>query len=385
MQLTDALPRTSGSVRHLSRTVRHLDLGGVERAWRRAWMQAIGASSAGDPSARVPDWGSRRWSVLYLRSQGIGDMILATGVLRAIARSHPTITLDVLTTRAAAPVLENNPYVRRVHATDKSLAASVALASTVRRVRYDVIIDGKITRGASFIRSPAFTMMSRAPFRIGVGGGNHHLVYNICVPRYDRTRAHMVDGSALLAAPFGVDLAATDFRPEVFLAADERAWAERSWEAVARDRSTNGTRWLVNLSAGAPVRRWSDERWIALIAHLRARQPRARIAVMGVRAERDSVQRVAQASGAAAVDAPRLRDALAMVGTSERVITSNTSVTHAASAFRIPTVLLLEHGEDQWGSYHTPSEVAYWTGSSVASLAVETARDAVDRMLATQE
>lgn len=354
----------------------------MERVWRRAWMQAIGASSAGEPRASVPDWGARPWSVLYLRTQGIGDMILATGVLRAIARSHPTIALDVLTTRAAAPVLDNNPYVRRVLTTDKSFAASVALASRVRRERYDVIIDGKITRGASFIRSPAFTMISRAPFRIGVGGGNHDLVYNICVPRYDRTRAHMVEGSASLASPFGVDVARTDFRPEIFLTDSERAWAERSWNALASDRSTSGTRWLVNLSAGAPVRRWSDERWIALIAHLRARQPCASIAVIGVSSERDSVQRVAHASGAVAVDAPRLRDALAMVGTSERVITSNTSVTHAASAFRIPTVLLLEHGEDQWGSYCTPSEVAYWTGSSVASLEVETARDAVDRMLA---
>jgi len=246
-----------------------------------------------------------------------------------------------------------------------------------------VIIDGKITRGASFIRSPAFTMVSRARLRIGVGGGNHHLVYNICVPRYDRTKAHMIEGSASLAAPFGVDVETTDFRPEIFLAAEERAWAEGAWEAVARDGSTNGTRWLVNLSAGAPVRRWSDERWSALIGHLRARQPCASIAVIGVRAERDSVQRVARASGAVAVDAPRLRDALAMVGTSERVITSNTSVTHAASAFSVPTVLLLERGEDQWGSYRTPSEVAYWKGSSVASLEVETARDAVDRMLAS--
>jgi ADP-heptose:LPS heptosyltransferase len=140
----------------------------------------------------------------------------------------------------------------------------------------------------------------------------------------------------------------------------------------------------VNLSAREQVRRWADDRWIKLLVHLRAQQPCATIAVMGVEAERDSVQRVADASGAVAVSAPRIRDALALVGTSERVITSNTSITHAASAFRIPTVLLLERGEDQWGSWGTPSEVAYWTGSSVASLEVETARDALDRMLAAQ-
>jgi ADP-heptose:LPS heptosyltransferase len=220
---------------------------------------------------------------------------------------------------------------------------------------------------------------------LGVGGGNHHLVFNICAPRFDRTTTHMVEGSAVLAAPFGVDLATADFRPEIFLTDEERACAERSWAAAARPHSTTGKRWLVNLSAGAHVRRWPDERWIALVAHLKARQPCSTVAVMGVEAERDAVQRVALASGAVAISAPRLRDALALVGTSERVITSNTSITHAASAFSVPTVLLLERGEDQWSSWRTPSEVAYWTGSSIDSLGVETARDAVDRLLATHD
>jgi ADP-heptose:LPS heptosyltransferase len=351
-----------------------LDLGVVERAWRRAWMQSIGVLSAGERVARAPDWDARPWSVLYLRTQGIGDVILATGVFRAIARSHSTISLDVVTTRAAAPVLDNNPHVRRVIVTGKSVAESISLASEMRRSKYDVVIDGKITRGASFVRSPTLTMISRAPYRIGVGGGNHHLVYNICVPRYDRSTTHMVRGSAALAEPFGVELETTSFQPEIFLSAGECTEAERS---------TTGTRWLVNLSAGARVRRWPDERWIALISHLRAQQPDATIAVMAVEKERESAQRVALASGAAAVSAPMLRDALALVGTSERVITSNTSITHAASAFRKPTVLLLERGEDQWGSWCTASEVAYWMGSSVASLEVETARAALDRLLAS--
>jgi ADP-heptose:LPS heptosyltransferase len=346
-------------------------------------MQSIGVFSAGERVARVPDWDARPWSVLYLRTQGIGDVILATGVFRAIARSHSTISLDVVTTRAAAPVLDHNPHVRRVIAAGKNVAESVSLASAMRRSSYDVIIDGKITRGASFIRSPTLTMLSRAPYRIGVGGGNHHLVYNICVPRYDRSKTHMVRGSAALAIPFGVDLETTSFQPEIFLSADERARAERWWETAGGVRATSGTRWLVNLSAGARVRRWPDERWIALISYLRAREPDSTIAIIAVESERDSVQRVALASGAAAVSAPRLRDALAMVGTSERVITSNTSITHAASAFRIPTVLLLERGEDQWGSWCTPSEVAYWMGSSVASLEVETARAALDRLRAS--
>ncbi|MEP7067217.1 MAG: glycosyltransferase family 9 protein [Gemmatimonadota bacterium] len=347
-------------------------------------MRAIGGLSAGESCASLPDWNSRKWSVLYLRAQGIGDVILATGALRAIARSHPTIALDVLTTRAAAPVLDHNPYVRRVHATDSGSADAVALVNELRRSRYDVIVDGKITRGASFIRSPVLSMLARAPYRIGVGGGNHHLVFNICVPRYDRTTTHMVDGSAALTAPFGVDMVATDFHPEIFLQPEERARADRLWNSAAATHSSGGERWLVNLSAGAPIRRWADEHWISLVDHLRARHPCATVGVMAAGSEQSSAQRVAQATGATALNTPRLRDALALVGTSERVITADTSVTHAATAFRVPTVLLLQRGLEQWGSYHTPCEVAYWAGSSIASLDVETAYDAVDRLLASR-
>ncbi len=362
-----------------------MDFGGMERAWRRSWMRSIGALSSGARVASAPDWDARPWSVLYLRAQGIGDVILATGVLRAIARSHRTIVLDVLTTPAASPVLEHNPNVRRVHMLAKTIGNYLELGETLARERYDVVIDGKITRGASFIRSPVFTMASRARYRIGVGGGNHRSVFNMCVPAFDRTTTHMIEGGARLALPFGVDLENTDFRPEIFLTEQERARAEASWESAARSMSTTGSRWLINLSAGSASRRWPDERWISLIAHLRAKRPCATIAVMGVATETGSIERVASEAGAVAIAAPRLRDALALVGTSERVVTCDTSITHAASAFRIPTVILLERGHEQWSPWKTPAEVAYWSGASVSTLDVSTAHAALERLLATHD
>ena len=333
----------------------------------------------------APDWDARPWSVLYTRTQGIGDLILATGIFRTIALAHPTIALDVLTTLAAAPVLDNNPHVRRVHVVRRTIGDQLRVAALLRRSHYDVVIDGKITRGASFVSSPARTMVSGARYRIGVGGGNHHLVFNICVPRFDRTTTHMVEGSAALALPFGVDPATTNLRPEIFLTSSERERADVAWKAAARTGSAEGRRWLVNLSAGAPVRRWPDERWVTLISLLRARRPGAPIAIIAVEEEREAVRLIASAAGAVAMSAPRLRDALALVGTSERVITSNTSITHAASAFTIPTVLLLERGHDQWSSWNSPTEVAYWTGESVAALDVGTACAALDRFLVSHD
>ncbi len=360
-----------------------MNLGSLERGWRRAWMKSIGALSAGGQVEVIPDWNAHPWSVLYMRAEGIGDLILATGVLRAIALSRSTIALDVLTTPVAAPVLENNPHVRRVHVVRDSFGDQLRIASVLRRLHYDVVIDGKITRGASFVSSPVRTMLSRARYRIGVGGGNHHLVFNICVPAFDRTTTHMVHGSAALALPFGVDIASANLRPEIFLSPSERDRAERAWSSAAPAGSTGADRWLVNLSAGAPIRRWPDERWIELIRQLGARRPAATIALIGVGAERDAVQRVATATGAAVMLTPQLRDALALVGSSAWVITADTSITHAASAFTKPTVLLLQRGLDQWSSWKSRSEIAYWSGSSISALDVGTAVAALDRMLAS--
>ena len=349
-----------------------MDLGSLERGWRRAWMRSIGALSGGAWVEAVPEWSARPWSVLYMRVDGIGDLILATGVLRAIARSHPTIALDVLTTPAAAPVLENNPHVRGVHVVRRSFADQLRAAVMLRHMRYDVVIDGKITRGASFVSSPLRTMVSRARYRIGVGGGNHSLVFNVCVPAFDRRTTHMVEGSAALALPFGVDIAGTNLRPEIVLSADERARAEIAWSGAQ----------LINLSAGAATRRWPDERWIAVINHLRGRRPAAAIALIGVVSEWSALQRVAMATGAVALPTAQLRDALALVGTSTRVITADTSITHAASAFAAPTVLLLQRGLEQWSSWNTPSEIASWSGTSITALDVGTVCAAIDRLLA---
>lgn len=344
-------------------------------------MRTIGELCAGERVATPPSWHQRRWTALYMRTQGIGDVILATGVLRAIALAQPTIELEVLTTPQAAPVLEGNPHVRRVRELPRSIRGLAAFTPTLRRTKYDIVIDGKITRGASFIRSPALMLISRAPYRVGVGGGNHHLVFNLCVDRFDRTTTHMIEGSAALATPFGVAVETTDFRPEIFLSSREREVAEWEWSAAGGHAGLPGERWLINISAGAPLRRWPDDRWVTVIAHLRERRPEATVVVMGIADEWRSVCNVAYASGAVAVQTNRLRAALAMVGTSTHVITSDTSITHVASAFCIPTVVLIQRGLTQWLPWKTPYRAAYWSGATIDSLTVDVACDAVDGLL----
>src|SRR5689334_24367825 len=89
-------------------------LKGLERFYKKV-VTAIIARLMG-PGARGerPDWRARPYRVLFLRHDRIGDMILSTGILHAIAESNPTIELDVLASPINAPVLKNEPYVHDV-------------------------------------------------------------------------------------------------------------------------------------------------------------------------------------------------------------------------------------------------------------------------------
>src|SRR5947199_10763739 len=82
----------------------------LEQSWNRLFIRVLGRLMPAAPSEK-PDWGARPHRVLYLRHDKIGDMIVSTSLIAAIAQSHPTITLDVLASPMKAPVVQCSPSV----------------------------------------------------------------------------------------------------------------------------------------------------------------------------------------------------------------------------------------------------------------------------------
>ncbi len=103
--------------------------------------------------------------------------------------------------------------------------------------------------------------------------------------------------------------------------------------------------------------------------------------VIGLPAEWTSVETVAQAVNALALPTPRLRDALAIVGTSDMVFTPDTSISHAASAFRKPAVVLLKRDHHPYAPFNIPGEIVFWDGDRIDGLPVAVVRDAVRRLV----
>lgn len=360
-----------------------MKLQGVERAWRAAWMHIIARGLPGARTASAPQWDSRAWRVLFLRYERIGDLIMSTGVIRVLAQAQPTIQVDVLAHPTALPVLDNNPHVRRALALNRGSLRSYQ--QTLRRVRaggYDVIVDGRLNNPPIFTSTPMIMLASRAPYRVGVSGGKNDLIYNLRVGSYDRS-THYVEGSKSLGAPFGVDPDSVDWQPEIFLSPAEEEAANEQWrQATSLANGGNGKRILVNLSASEPKRRWPDGKFSAVLKNLRAAHPEIPVIVVGLPREWESVSSVAHSVGALPVPTPRLRDALALVGTSDLVFTPDTSISHAASAFRKPSLVLLKREHRPYAPYNTPGRVLLWNENEIAELPYERVASELDSVIA---
>lgn len=340
----------------------------------------------GPRRSEPPDWEARPYRVLFLRYERIGDLIMATGLIRVLARSHPNIELDVLANPTTRPVLDNNPYVHKALTLDRKSPKSYRQTmSQIRRGKYDVVVDGRLNNPPVFTSTPLLMFASRAKFRIGAGGGRNDLVYNVRVAPYDRNTPY-IDGSKELAKPFGVEPSAVDWQPEIFLSPTELEAANYLWESVLSTQLSDGSaprkRLLVNLSASEAKRRWPDEKFVAVLRNCRARHAGLGIVVIGLPAEWESVQQVASATGSLAVATPLLRDALALVGTSDLVLTPDTSISHAASAFRRPSVVLLKREHRPYAPYNTPGEVILWKEDEIEKLPHERVSAAMEKLLA---
>ena len=366
-----------------------MDLRKIEIVWRGFWMRVLDWMLPGPSQTTLPPPANPDYRVLFLRYERIGDMIMATSLIRNIARVLPSGKVDVLGTPTTAPVLDLNPYVGEVLTLDrKSWRNYTDLMKRLRRERYTVMVDGRINNPPIFTSTPLLMYAGRARFRVGARGERKPRIYNVCVPEWNRVD-HYIEGSKRLSVPFGVDPSSVDWQPEIFLSAGERELAEAQWrsaaELVSGKEGVEGStkRLLVNLSASEPKRRWPDGKFVATLQAARARHPRMPIIVIGLPAEWESVSKVASETQALAVKTPNLRDAFALVGTSDMVFTPDTSISHAASAFRRPSLVLLKREHKPYAPWNTPGEIIAWNEDEIHQLPHERVKDALIKLIGT--
>ena len=323
----------------------------VENALRRVLLRAL-VRLFGRAAPPLPRWDERPYRILIIRDDGIGDFIVSIEVLRAIAE-RPNFTVDLVASPQNAPLARTLGFVRTVIVHKRGfLLRSWKVWRELRRNRYDVVVDARVAVRNVNMHTTCLLLACGAPWRIGLTGrGNDH-VYSVPIPEPES--AHWTYQMVALASPFGITPDARDWRPRLKLPDDARSAAESAWHSIGTGRP----RVLVNLSVGHPERWWPPERYGPVLSHLRAQRPDAVIMVVGMPAEMELAAAVAQAAGGQA-KLLSLQEVIAAVATADLLVSPDTSVTHAASAFETPTLTLQRKDTGKWSPFRTPGRVAF--------------------------
>lgn len=282
--------------------------------------------------------------ILIMKYFGIGSILLASPLLRAIKRAYPAARIGFLTFAANQDIvtrlsLVDDIYPLRTGSPFHFLADLVTAVRTIRRERYDVTIDMEFFAKFSTI----MTYISGSPVRIGyflrqLWRGNlltHQIYYN----HYK----HITEVFGALASPLGIQISDYSLtRP--FFSDTEHAAAGLILEKEGAQKSDVLIGFNVNVSDLSLERRWPGPQFQAL-ANALLHELDAKLVFIGAPGDRPYVEEVLAELGAS----PRVVNLAGKTSLGELLgiftrmtlfITNDSGPLHIAAALGVPTLSL---------------------------------------------
>jgi lipopolysaccharide heptosyltransferase II len=290
----------------------------------------------------------RNGGILVVQTAFLGDVVLTTPLLSALAARHGPV--DVVTTPGAAVLLEGHPAVRSVIAYDKRRAARgwrgiARLGRELRARRYS-----RVYLPHRSLRSAALALWSGAPERIGFSDAPAALTYTRRVPRAQT--GHEVERLLALGKP------------------DSEPAAPVSLPLTADDQARAGS-WLSSRGIGsrfvaiAPGSVWATKRW-PYYGELALRMNRP-VVVVGGPEDAPLAHAIVEATGGNVVSAAgelTLRESAALIARAAVLITNDSAPLHLATAVRTPVIALFGPTVPEFGfGPRNPGDLSLGHGS----------------------
>ena len=278
-------------------------------------------------------------NILVINVSRIGDTLLATPAIRAIANAWPDAAVDVLGHPKRIEVLCSLPFVRRVAGISKNSAPFLGWLDRLAKP-YDLAFVYGFD--AALVRYALRVAKHVVAFRQKDGRINARLQTVVKAPEFQSDHAVRL----ALALPVAVGVAPAGDRLSYVVTAGEREWAAGR---LAADLPAEHLPLIGLQVASFPTkayRDWPIESFIELCDRIRARWPQAHFLVFGGSDERPRTAALKARLGlAATVYAGQLtlRQTGAIMSRLDLYIGVDTGPTHLMSAFDIPLVGLY-HG-----------------------------------------
>ncbi len=351
----------------MSEPLRRIERGIKQGVWR---LLALLFSASERQPQTPPDRESVR-SVLVVRPDRLGDVILSTPVYESLKSAYPSATLTVLVDRAYEGVLADNPFIDRVFAFDRR--RPLAIAAKLWTTPFDLAftLNKMFSATASLL-----TLCSRATLRVGYDFPQNAWVHHLRVPP-TRKIQHEIENNLDLLRELGLSRIAQT--PRLFFNRDEALKIEELFQNNRRFPE----RPLVLIKPGTRIEQWG---WhpdkFAVLADTLLQTEKAEVFFITGPGEEPMINSMLKRMKTSPFCLPPLaiKELALAIQQSDLLVCNHTGIMHLASAVKTPVLAIFKHGEvARWGPTNTPHVILEERSGS--TLDPDTVREGIVKLL----
>ncbi|MFH0765717.1 MAG: glycosyltransferase family 9 protein [Calditrichota bacterium] len=331
--------------------------------------------------------------LLLITLRAMGDTLLATPLIRDLARKYPDAIIDLLAEHIPGQAVVNNPHLSRVWMAPprrSSWKEYLPLIKVIRRQKYSTVIDLLSTPGSALL-----TRLTGAPLRLGYRLRGRTWAYTRPVVR-DPTPRYNPLVKYDLALPLGVSC--SNPYPEIYPRPEDNTWADNF---ISKNISPHIEQLgLADLLDYTPMgvapwsvrswRSWEDEAWLDTMRRISRRRQVVWI-LFAAPNERSELVNIEQANSLAVAwaGATHVLSAAALMRRCRLLLCAENGLKHVAVAAGTPTLTIYrDYRGVQPDSWNPPGDSSHKhlvtaSGLSVADLSARAAVLAEELLNAT--
>lgn len=293
-------------------------------------------------------------SILAIRIDRIGDIVVSLPALKALKDIFPHAHLAVMVKAGNAPLIKNVPFINEVIPYHDFAGALKKMHVEKFSMTVDLMMDYTL-------KTAMLAYLSRAKVTAGFDIGGRGGLFTIPVrPRDEKKKMaeHLLDLVSAIGLRFGFgEDAAAYSDPRLFVSEEDKGFADEFLKDLAARKKV-----IVAMHPGGyyPSQRWPQDRF-ARVAEAIAQKYHAGIVILGSHAERDIVDYMALLVGVETVTAIGLPldKVAAIISSTNLFIGNNSGLLHIAAALGKPTVSMMG-----------PTDPALWWPIGVYNLVI---------------
>ena len=317
----------------------------LERTAKHVLWATIGLVSGKKSPPPLPLNFSSASSVLVIRPDRLGDVVLSTPVYESIKNSFPDLRVSALVNRVNVPILADNPNIDEI--IPFNLGKPGAILRQLRRNKFDVVFT--LNKKFSVIAS-LLALTSKTKYRVGYAHDETAWLYDVRLALDGPPRHESLNNLELLRH---VGITQITEPPRLYFNKGE----EKKVEIALNESRRYPERQLILIKPGARVREWA---WklenFRIVAEKLSNSQKVEVLFIFGPDEEILIDHLYEGAYLQIGRLPILsvKELALAIKKSDLLFCNHTGIMHLASAVKTPVAVIFKHGETaRWGPVHT--------------------------------